>query len=166
MTSFTVQGPFSIAPTQMPVGRQITNKDAIAFWKKHLGIATEVGCYVFAFKSARGYKPVYVGKASKSFKQEVFAPHKLNKFNIGLGHQKRGEPKLFFICLTKTHGAVNKKAIDEAEYFLIQSGLGANPGLLNDKKTKIATWGINGIVRSKAGKPSASALELRQCIKV
>ena len=150
----------------MPVGRQVSAANGKAFWAVHTGIATQAGCYVFAFKASKGYKPVYAGKATKSFKQEVFTPHKLNHFNTGLGHQKRGTPVLFFVCLNKTSGAVSESAIDEAESYLIQAGLAANADLLNDKKTKVATWSINGIVRSKAGKPSAAACELRKCIKV
>ncbi len=150
----------------MPVGRQVSAANGKAFWAVHTGIATQAGCYVFAFKASKGYKPVYAGKATKSFKQEVFTSHKLNHFNTGLGHQMRGTPVLFFVCLNKTSGAVSKSAIDEAETYLIQAGLAANADLLNDKKTKVATWSINGIVRSKAGKPSAAACELRKCIKV
>ena len=150
----------------MPVGRQVSAATGKAFWAVHTGIATQAGCYVFAFKASKGYKPVYAGKATKSFKQEVFTSHKLNHFNTGLGHQMRGTPVLFFVCLNKTSGAVSKSAIDEAESYLIQAGLAANADLLNDKKTKVATWSINGIVRSKAGKPSAAACELRKCIKV
>ena len=150
----------------MPVGRQVSAANGKAFWAVHTGIATQAGCYVFAFKASKGYKPVYAGKATKSFKQEVFTPHKLNHFNTGLGHQKKGTPVLFFVCLNKTSGAVSESAIDEAETYLIQAGLAANADLLNDKKTKVATWSINGIVRSKAGKPSAAACELRKCIKV
>ena len=150
----------------MPVGRQVSAANGKAFWAVHTGIATQAGCYVFAFKASKGYKPVYAGKATKSFKQEVFTPHKLNHFNTGLGHQKTGTPVLFFVCLNKTSGAVSESAIDEAESYLIQAGLAANADLLNDKKTKVATWSINGIVRSKAGKPSAAACELRKCIKV
>ena len=152
--------------TKLLVGRQVSAADAKAFWAVHTGIAPEVGCYVFAFKAAKGYKPVYAGKATKSFKQEVFTPHKLNHFNTGLGYQKKGTPMLFFVCMKKTVGALSKSAIDEAESYLIQAGLAANSNLLNDKKTKVATWSINGIVRSKAGKPSAAACELRKCIKV
>lgn len=150
----------------MKVGRHVTTTDAAAFWQTHSGIASEKGCYVFAFKAAKGYKPIYAGKATKTFKQEVFTPHKLNKFNAALGNQKKGTPLLFFVCLNQSKGAVNKSAIDEAESYLIQAGLAANPNLLNDKKTKVATWSINGVVRSRSGKPSASASEFRRCIKV
>ena len=91
----------------MPVGRQVSAANGKAFWAVHTGIATQAGCYVFAFKASKGYKPVYAGKATKSFKQEVFTPHKLNHFNTGLGHQKKGTPVLFFVCLNKTSGAVS-----------------------------------------------------------
>ena len=123
MTSFSVQGPFVITTTKMRVGRQITVDDANKFWNIHTRVASEVGCYVFAFKAAKGYKPVYAGKATKSFKQEVFTPDKFNKFNTGLGHQKTGTPLLFFVCLNRTAGAISKSAIDEAESYLLQAGL-------------------------------------------
>lgn len=166
MASFSVQGPFKVPTTKMKVGRHVNSANAKDFWAVHTGIATQVGCYIFAFKAAKGYKPIYAGKATKSFKKEVFTPHKLNHFNTGLGHQARGTPVLFFVCLNKSVGVLNKSAIDDAESYLIQAGLAANGGLLNDKKTKIATWSINGIIRSKAGKPSVAACELRKCIKV
>ena len=166
IASFSVQGPFVVGTTKMPVGRQVSSANAKAFWAVHTGVASEVGCYVFAFKAAKGYKPVYAGKATKSFKQEVFTNHKLNHYNTGLGYQRKGTPVLFFVCLSRTKGAVSKSAINDAESYLIQAGLAANRLLLNDKKTRVATWSINGIVRSQAGKPSAAALELRKCIKV
>lgn len=164
--TFSVQGPFTVSTTKLKVGRQVSAADGVEFWKHHAAIAPLRGCYLFAFKAAKGYKPIYAGKATKSFAKEVFTPHKLNKFNTGLGNQLKGTPVLFFICLNHSKGAVNKKAIDEAESYLIQAGLAANQELLNDKKTKVASWSINGVVRSRQGKPSAAAKELRRCIKV
>ena len=110
-------------------------------------------------------KPIYVGKATKSFKQEVFTDHKLKKYSVGFGNQAKGTPIIFLICLTKAKGAVNKKAIDEAESYLIQAGLAANKKLVNDKKTTVESWSIGGIVRYK-GKASAQALALRKCKKL
>lgn len=150
----------------MVIGRKIGQQDAKNFWLLHGLLALRVGCYVFSFKAAKGYKPIYVGKATKSFKQEVFTPHKLNHYNTALGNQIKGKPVLFFICLNKTVGALNKSAIDEAESYLIQAGLAANSNILNDKKTQVAKWCIHGIVRSKAGKPTLAASELRRCIKL
>jgi hypothetical protein len=166
IASFSVSGPFTLKPTKMPVGRQITKQTVKDFWLAHPASIDSVGCYVFAFKASKGFKPVYAGKATKSFGTEVFSTDKLNKYNTGLAHQKKGTPVLFFISLNKTAGVINKKAIEEAESYLIQACLAANPKLINVQKTKVAAWSINGIVRSHTGKPSAAAQKLRTCIKI
>ncbi len=64
MATFSVQGPFEIQTTKMKVGRQVTSIDAAAFWEIYSVLAKGCGCYVFVFKAAKGYKPVYVGKAA------------------------------------------------------------------------------------------------------
>jgi hypothetical protein len=165
VASFSVKGPFKVPCTKFKVGRAITSEDIAKFWVTHPALAKERGCYLFGFRASKGSKPIYAGKATKSFKQEVFTDHKLKKYGLGFASQAKGTPILFFVCLNKTAGAVNKSAIDEAESYLIQAGLAANKNLLNDKKTKVESWSIGGIVRSK-GKASASALSLRQCIKL
>lgn len=165
MASFSVKGPFDVPYTKFKVGRGITAEDIAKFWGMHSALAAERGCYLFGFKASKGSKPIYVGKATKSFKQEVFTDHKQNKYTQGFRDQQKGTPILFFVCLNRTKGVVNKTAIDEAESYLIQSGLAANKKLLNDKKTKVETWSIGGIVRSK-GKPSASAVEFRKFVKL
>ena len=165
MVTFSICGPFEVPTTKMAMGRLVKTTDGKKFWKTYPSVADERGCYVFAFKAGKGYKPVYIGKATKSFKDEVFTPHKLHKFSEALGNQKKGTPMLFLVCLDKTKGPVSKIAIDEAESYLIQAGLAANPNLLNSRKTKVPTWCINGIVRSKQGKPSAAAAAFRRCIK-
>lgn len=165
MASFSVKGPFDVPYSKFKVGRGITSSDIAEFWATHSTMATERGCYIFGFKASKGSKPIYVGKATKSFKQEVFTDHKLKKYGQGFNNQAKGTPILFFVCLAKTKGVVNRTAIDEAESYLIQTGLAANKNLLNDKKTKVESWSIGGIVRSK-GKPSASAGELRKFVKL
>lgn len=165
MASFSVKGPFQIPCTKMKVGRVISPTDISKFWATHPSLSKERGCYLFGFRAAKGSKPIYVGKATKSFKQEVFTDHKLKKYAIGFGGQIRGTPILFFICLNKAMGKVNKTAIDEAESYLIQAGLAANKNLVNDKKTAVESWSIGGIVRYK-GKASKEALALRKCIKL
>jgi hypothetical protein len=149
----------------MKVSRAITAENIKEFWEAHPGLAEAKGCYLFGFRAAKGSKPIYVGKSTNSFKSEVFTDHKLKKYSIGFGSQAKGTPIMFFICLDKTKGPVNKKAIDEAESYLIQAGLAANKKLLNDKKTAVESWSIGGIVRYK-GKASAPALALRKCINL
>lgn len=166
MATFVVNGPYDVSVTKVKVGRRIAKNDGRGFWNAHGSIKSECGCYIFAFRSGRGYTPVYVGKATKSFGQEVFTPHKYEKYNSGLGDRKRGTPVFFFVSLIRTKGAVNKSAIDEVESYLIQASLAENPKLLNVQKARIASWSINGIIRSRQGKPSKAATELRSCIKV
>ena len=165
MASFLVKGPFTVPCTKMKVGRVITKNDIESFWATHSAMATERGCYLFGFRAAKGSKPIYVGKATKSFKQETFTDHKLKKYGLALSNQAKGTPIMFFICLSKAKGAVNKSAIDEAESYLIQAGMAANKNLLNDKKTAVESWSIGGIVRSK-GKASVQAKALRNCINL
>ena len=110
MASFSVKGPFVVPCTKMKVGRAITPEDIAAFWAARPALATERGCYLFGFRAAKGSKPIYVGKATKSFKQEVFTDHKLKKYAVGFGNQAKGTPIMFLICLNKSKGAVNHKA--------------------------------------------------------
>jgi hypothetical protein len=165
MASFSVKGPFLVPCTKMKVGRAITPANIATFWTMHPSVAAERGCYLFGFRAAKGSKPIYVGKATKSFKSEVFTDHKLKKYAAGFGEQVRGTPIMFFICLNRTKGAVNKSAIDEVESYLIQAGLAANKKLVNDRKTAVESWSIAGIVRYR-GKASAQAIALRQCINL
>jgi hypothetical protein len=165
LTTFTVKGPFAIATTKMKVGRSIGKADIEDFWSKYPVLATEKGCYIFGFKAAKGSKPIYVGKATKTFKQEIFTDHKLKKYSQAFGSQAKGTPILFFICANKTKGPTNKVAIDEAESHLIQAGLIANKNLLNDKKTSVESWSISGVIRSK-GRASNQALALRKCLNI
>lgn len=165
MASFTVKGPFRVPVTKMKAGRLITTENVEEFWNEHPGLAHECGCYLFGFRASKGSKPVYAGKAAKTFKQEVFTDHKIKKYSTGLASQAKGTPILFFICLNKTKGARNKTAIDEAESYLIQAGLAANKNLLNDRKTSVELWSIGGVVRSK-GKASAAAQALKKCVNL
>lgn len=128
-----------------------------AFFKSHPSLKAKTGCYIFAMRSGGGIKPGYVGKATKSFGQECFTPHKLGKCNEILCEYERGSLVIFLF-----ESPPGKKAptyqIDLLENFLIQSALSVNEYLLNIKKTKQETWSIRGLIRSSRGKPSKSAM--------
>jgi len=86
-------------------------------------------------------KPWYVGKAGKTFKQEVLNAENINKFNSKLDTVKRGTPWLFLLPeLNKSDGfsrkadSVHTKAL---ELMLIERALQANPDLLNSSNTKL-----------------------------
>lgn len=165
MASFSVKGPFDVPVTKFKVGRNISKTDIATFWECCPGIATDCGCYIFGFRAAKGSKPVYVGKATRTFKQEVFTDHKLKKYSAAFASQARGAPIMFFVCLNRTKGAKNRTAIDEAESYLIQAGLAANRDLLNDRKISAESWSIGGIVRSR-GKAPAPALAFKKFVKL
>lgn len=149
----------------MKASKIITKENIETFWLTQASLAKEKGCYLFGFRAARGSKPVYIGKATKTFKQECFTDHKIKKYQQALANQKSGTAIMYFVCLKQTQGVVNKTAIDEAESYLIQAGLVANKKLLNDRKTKSQKWSISGVVRSR-GKPSKSATEIKKCLNI
>src|SRR5262245_60180744 len=81
MPEFVVAGPFEVPAHRAKVSRVVRTAEAATFWAKHKAFKTRRGCYVFGIRSGGGIRPMYVGKATKSFGQEVFEPHKLNKYN-------------------------------------------------------------------------------------
>jgi hypothetical protein len=78
LTTFSVVGPFDVPFTKKKVGRTINSANAKEFWTSRPALAKKRGCYIFAFRAAKGMKPVYIGKATKTFEQEVFTDHKRN----------------------------------------------------------------------------------------
>lgn len=166
MAVFTVRGPFEVPISKLPAARMVGPDNAKRFWQDHPRIGGEKGCYVFAIRAAKGIKPIYIGKATKSFKQEVFTDHKRNKYNTALGSQLKGTPIMYFVILDRSRGRPNSKAIGEVETYLIQAGLKANKRLLNDRKAAVEAWQIKGVVRSSVGSPTNAALSLRQCLNL
>ena len=115
----------------------------------------------FGIRSGGGITPIYVGRATGSFKREIFASHKLTKYQQALADYSRGSPVLFFITPPPGRGAPNISAIKELEQFLIQTAVSQNPDLLNVKGTRRADWAIAGVVRSGVGRPSEGAKLLK-----
>lgn len=163
---FIVRGHFDIPVTKLRAGRIVRKSDADTFWDEHPDVADSKGCYVFAMKAAKGSKPVYVGQATQSFRQETFETHKREKLNDVLANRKKGKLVVYFVCLEISRGKTNKLAIDNAETFLIQVSRIANPELLNKQKAKVETWSIAGIIRSPKGPTHKSASLLRRCLKL
>ena len=166
MLSFTPNGPFEIPVYSGKAANTITTAEVQQFWKDNAAYANRRGCYVFGIRSGRGLTPFYVGKATKGFKQEAFAPHKLAKYLQALADYRKGTPVIFFIAAPTQKGVVNKVAIKNLEDFLIQTATSSNPDLLNVKGTKQADWAIAGVVRGGVGKPSGAARALRKCLQV
>ncbi len=165
-TIFDVYGPFEIPCYQGAAGRTITDDNVREFWELNHNFAENKGCYVFGIKAGRGYTPAYVGKATRTFKQETFAPHKLAKYQQFLADYRKGTPLLFFVVAPTKRGAPNKIHITELEDFLIQVALTANPDLLNIKGTQMEEWGVAGVLRGGKGKTGKDAIEFKKMMKV
>jgi hypothetical protein len=123
------------------------------FWAEHNGaaaLAAKRGCYVFAVRN-RGLTPIYVGKATKSFKQEAFNPTNRHKYSSGFSHYAKGRPLLYFVVHAEQRGRTNAKQIGQIEDFLIQLGAAKNPSFQNVKGTQAPDWRIKGVIRHGAG---------------
>ena len=123
-------------------------KEFLARLKKH-GISDKQGCYVFCMRSGKGYTPWYVGKATKSMRQECMEQHKLVKYSLVFANGTHGSPVMFFIVPEGTKNKVGRKVCDEVETELIQYALNKNHDLLNIQKTTIPEWLIDGVIRGK-----------------
>lgn len=158
MTTFAVHGPFPLAFEKRPGGRTLVFED---FWSPESPagyLAAEKGCYVFAIRS-RGLTPIYVGKATKTFKQEAFNPTNKHKYHNGFSEYAKGTPLMYFVVHPNQKGKTNSKQIGQIEDFLIQAGVAKNPDIQNVKGTTKPDWSIKGVVRSTAGKRSSAEAE-------
>lgn len=165
-TTFGVQGPREVPVYQGKAGRTIIDDNIKDFWRDNVELASRRGCYIFGVRAGKGYTPGYVGRATKSFKQEVFAYHKLNAYQQFLVDYLKGTPVFFFIVSPMKKGAPNAAHIGELEDFLIQAAVAVNPDLQNVKGTKSAEWGIQGVLRGGKGKPGPGPKELKRLLKL
>lgn len=167
MIKFDVSLPFIVPIRPEGHGKVVDTNALWDFWRDTIGedLADARGCYVFGFRAGRGITPVYVGRATKTFRQECFAQHKIGKLNTGLLHYKRGTLVLFLLAAERRRGKPNKRAVADLERFLIENALARNDSLLNIQHTKEEKeWCIAGVFRSGKGKPSAAATKFRKAL--
>jgi hypothetical protein len=159
MASFTIHGPFPIPFEKKKGGRTLTFDE---FWVEGAEaqyLATSRGCYVFAMRTGGGLQPIYVGKATKTFKQETFNPGNRHKYHNGFSDYAVGTPLMYFVAHPNQKGPTNNSRISEIEDFLIQAGVVKNPNIQNIKGTLKPSWSIKGVVRSGVGKRSHGEVE-------
>ena len=156
MALFTVHGPFELPYEARKGGRTLVFDE---FWETGSAadyLAKERGCYVFGVRAGRGLKPLYVGKATKTFKQETFNPSNRQKYHNGFSEYGKGTPVMFFVVHPPQKGRTNAREISAIEDFLIQAGVARNPNLQNVKGRMRPAWSIKGVVRSGVGKRSVA----------
>jgi hypothetical protein len=165
LSTFVLHGPFKLDFEKRPGGRTLNFAD---FWSDDSDaayLAGERGCYVFAIRN-RGLKPIYVGKATKTFKQETFNQANKHKYQSGFSEYAKGTPLMYFVVHPTQKGKTNSKQIGQVEDFLIQAGVAKNPDIQNVKGTARPDWSIKGVVRSSAGKRSATEDEFAKLFDI
>ena len=125
------------------------------------GISEKQGCYVFAIRASKGYRPWYVGKATKTIRQECIGTHQLQHYNAVLSMGMKGTPVMFFVLPGGKRKKVPRRICNEMEGVLIQSAYYRNPLIRNVQKAKVPEWGIDGVLRGKHGKPKNIEVSFR-----
>jgi hypothetical protein len=156
-----IHGPIKVPFYTGKGGRTITDDNIEDFWESNPKFAHRKGCYVFGIRAGKGNTPGYVGKATKSFKQEVFTGHKLSRYHQFLVDYAKGTPVFFFLAAPVKKGKPNDKKISAIERYLISLGITANEDLLNERDTKALDWGIKGVVRGGKGKSTKGTQAFR-----
>jgi len=154
---FKIDGPFDVPRSRNWGGYVISDSDVEAFWENCPGLKAERGCYVFALRNGRGTLPGYVGKATRSFGQEIFQAHKKNRYQEFLSYYRKGTPVLFFVVAPKTRGKPNQRAIGECERELIALASRTNPDLTNRHGKKEPTFAIRHVTEFPRGRVGVAA---------
>jgi hypothetical protein len=165
-TDLEIIGPVTIPFQKSGKGsaKHIGKADVKAFWasKEAQEIANKQGCYVFALQAAKGFRPWYVGKATRSMEQECMHSHKLAHYNEVLFKGNKGTPVLFFVVLGGNKKKISATVIDEMETFFIQTVLTKHPEIQNIQKTNLPEWTVKGVVRGGKGKSKKNASDFRK----
>jgi hypothetical protein len=118
-------------------------------------VCKKQGCYVFALKAAKGFTPWYVGKSTKSMKQEALGTHQINLYNQALFKGIKGTPVFFFIVPDGNKKKVPSGIISKIEKFLVQNAYYSNKNLRNTNLKNPDKWTIKGVVRGGKGKTAS-----------
>ena len=136
------------------------------FWRDQPKFESRYGCYIFAMSAGGGLTPWYVEKTRKTFKKEIFTPHKLNYYTQAMANYVKGKPAFFFVTTPKSVGKPNNSKIREVEKYLINLAMTQNPDLLNKQDASIPDWGVKGVVRGGKGKVAAGVKHFRVMLGV
>jgi len=160
-TMFEVNGPF-----ELPVGekRFLKPNELDQFWNDSKDMADKRGCYIFAVRAGGGVTPYYIGKTTRTFREEALNPRNQVEFIQPILAERKGTPVLFLLTSPEKKGRTNKKHIDQLEKFLIQQALLVNEELKNIHGTKLPDWGIRGVYRGGQGNRSSAAKDLMKCL--
>jgi len=171
---FDVAGPFDL--TRHGSKNLITDqsfKDLVAELNaREDGLADAVGCYVFALRAGRGYKPWYVGQACKCpIVREALNTSNREKYNKIISEQK-GTPTLFFVCMYTPNGKLRKPStagglapLDFLERWFIATCIYKNSDLINNKETWfLRNIHVVGVFNARQGESHTASRKLCRAI--
>ena len=121
------------------------------------------GCYVFCMKHGSKITPWYVGKATGSFKQECFTPHKIMKYNKALALRPNATPYMYFVSQIDGR-SIPERIISEIEKFLIKKACNKNKKLLNTHHTGESEWRITGAIGARPGESSQASTSFKAAL--
>lgn len=174
MKKFVVKGYFEVPLREVNAanrkGKEIDSGRLNDFWRyvdRAENISSKKGVYIFANKVSHGFKPIYVGMTSKTFKNECFQAHKVNKLQNFFDNSLRTKLVLFFIVKESSRDAKDDDdVIADVESFFIYQAYMANENLLNDRK-KDPEWSVQDVYRDRTpGQPTMSVQNLKQCLNM
>lgn len=119
------------------------------------------GCYIFALRNGGGITPYYVGKTTKSFEDESFAPHKISHHYQPTVTRNQGTPVMTFIAIESSRGRTPDSTIGAVEKYLIQAAYAKNPRLSNIQNLPKEWWVIDGVMNASRGQPTKIISEFR-----
>jgi len=143
-----------------------TKEHVREFWN-NTGVKERRGCYVLAIKAAKGYTPIYVGRASTlRFDAEVLNDRNLKNCNRVLADRRKGALCVFLLPIRVARGKLNKKHIADVEEYLIGQAARKNKDLINTRLLPDSPWSITGLVNSGQGQPPLSSQELKWALGI
>ena len=170
MTNFKVYGPEEIPFNQQGNIKHIYPENKKEFLANLVeeGISKKQGCYIFCLRAGPGFRPWYVGKATKGIHQECMQDHKINYYNQVLHKGKKGTPVMFFVLPPgQGKNKVPEKTIAEVEKFLIKKAYKQNNDLKNKQHAKDDTWTITGVYgNQRKGNRTKVEISLKKMLKL
>ena len=164
---FIVSEPLELPLIQEKAGRRLDTKKAKAIFAKHPKFTDAQGCYVFGFRAARGYKPIYVGKTTgQTLGSESLSDGTVRKINTALLKTRRATLVVAFVIPETQPGACPQKAIGEIECVLIQYAYQKNPEIENENGFYRCGWFIDGVLNRNQGHPSLASQSFRKLVGI
>ena len=173
---YQVYGPYELPKKRVAKGKtlDLSREAQKLFWEdvdRGAGVALHSGrgCYVFAHRASKGYKPWYVGQSKKSFKGEVFTDRNKNNYEQVYRDLGSATPILFFVARLTENGQLSNRTLsaDEADFLeqkLIGYAVAKNERLTNVSNTRFHRKMTIPGLHNSAGKLSRPAQELKTAL--